>query len=123
MDNKTKAFEKKYRAKVEPSRDTYYAIKHYVYTINDIEPRAVTKDFGVQITMSPDDFSMLLEDMGRIDYLNDQIMNANEELSYRHYERKKEEALREEYPTLQKAYERYRMVLDMVSGRKNGESS
>lgn len=123
MNDKTKEFEKKYRAKVEPSRDTYYSTKHYVYTINDIEPRVVTKDFGVQITMSPDDFSVMLEDMRSVDYLKHQIMDANEELSYRHYERKKEESLRNEYPALQKAYENYKLVLDMVSGRKNGENS
>lgn len=123
MKDNLREFEKLYHAEVDVSRKRYYSKVDDYYTIGQTYPVEVKTEFGLEITMSKENFERLLYDLESVRILQDKVYYLDELASIKANTLRKEEELRETYPTLKKAHDKYLMVLDMVSGRKNGKNS
>ncbi len=117
--------ESKYNASLDRSRRKYYteSVDHYV--ISSSQPMSIETrtEFGIEITLSERDFLHLCEDINRIDQIDDLRRKLDFEWSRMLESFEAERKIREANPSLQKAYEKYKLMLDMVSGRKDGQSS
>ena len=101
-------------------RVEHYSISNYKddygSTYHDVE-------YGVEIAMSRDSFQDLYQDLSKLQQLDDSLRRIDIEYAALNASKKREQQLRDSNPALQKAYDKYKLILDMVSGRNDGKNS
>jgi len=116
--------EKQYRASLDRSRRRYYTeIQEYGFLGGINTPIETKTEFGYEITLSERDFLNLCDDICKLENLRQLERRIDEQYNRMLSDSRAEQRLREANPSLQKAYEKYKLMLDMVSGRQDGKSS
>lgn len=118
--NNSDTLKKVYNATICESRYRFYRAVPWDLQIHDDyanfeNDRLISDEKGVEINLSQEDFAVLCDNLQCIDTSGMDQRYLNETLKQHYYERK----LREQYPALEKAYDKYRTLLVLVANGKD----
>lgn len=125
-DPAIKLLKNRYDAQIDTSsrrfvkRVTHYSITNYK---DDYGSMHHDVEYGVEIAMSRDSFQDLYQDLSKLEHLSESVRRIDLEYASLTASKQREQQLRDSNPALQKAYDKYKLILDMVSGRNDGKNS
>lgn len=119
----TDVFKKRYNARIDESSHKFVKQVDYYRFDNEQLPTSVEVEYGVEIVMSRDDFEDLYRDVSKLEYVDEQSRKIDAEYAAMRDSEMYEQKLRDANPALKTAYDKYKLILDMVSGRKDGKNS
>jgi hypothetical protein len=116
-------FKKRYNAQIdESSRKFVKQVEYYRFDDEQL-PTTVNVEYGVEIVMSRDDFEDLNRDITKLEYIDEQSRKIDSEYAAMYDRQMHEQKLRDATPALKTAYDKYKLILDMVSGSNNGKNN
>jgi hypothetical protein len=116
-------FKKRYNAQIDSSSRKFVKQMEYYRFGDEQSPTAYNVEYGVEISMSRDDFEELFRDILKVDYIDEHARKIDTEYAVMRQQEQYEQQLRDANPALNTAYDKYKLILDMVSGRNNGKNS
>jgi hypothetical protein len=125
-DPAVKLIKNRYDAQVDASSRRFLKrVEHYYITNykDDYGSTYHDVEYGVEIAMSRDSFQDLYQDLSKLQQLDESMRRIDIEYATLRASAQREQQLRDSNPALQKAYDKYKLILDMVSGRNDGKNS